>query len=347
MSIRVSIVGPTSYTSLYLMQILLRHPQAKLTYLASQRAELPDVEKEFPQLLGRLSPETVVGPIDPRKMAEVSDVAFLCVPHVAAMQHAPGLLEAGLKVIDLSADYRLANAALYEKVYEHAHTDPRNLAQAVYGLPEFFAEKIKGAKLLANPGCYPTAAALGIAPLLQRSLAKPTGILVNAASGITGAGRQAKPHLHFPEMNESFVAYSPGTHRHQPEIEQTLATLKGGPVSLLFVPHLLPLARGILETIYLDPADEDVTQEELFEAFEDAYEDQPFVRIRQDFPNVKFVRDTNYCDISVRLCPPGSENGATKIVVFSAIDNMIKGASGQAVQNMNLMFGQAQTAGLA
>jgi len=357
MSIRVAIVGPTSYTSLYLMQILLRHPQAKLTYLASQRAELPDVEKEFPQLLGRLPADIVVGPIDTRAMADVSDVVFLCVPHVAAMQYAPDLLSAGLRVIDLSADYRLADATLYQKVYEHVHTDPRNLAQAVYGLPEFFAEQVKTARLVANPGCYPTAAALAIAPLLQRSLVKPTGILINAASGITGAGRQAKPHLHFPEMNESFLAYAAGTHRHQPEIAQTLTTLKGQRVSLLFVPHLLPLDRGILETIYLDPNDEDVTQEELFEAFEDAYEGQPFVRVRQDFPNVKYVRDTNFCDISVRLCPPAPGNGATeavagsdvggaKIVVFSAIDNMIKGASGQAVQNMNLMFGLDQTTGL-
>ncbi|MEX0774129.1 MAG: N-acetyl-gamma-glutamyl-phosphate reductase [Phycisphaeraceae bacterium] len=346
MMIRVAIVGPTSYTALYLMQVLARHPSAKLTYLASHRDEQPDIAREFPQLVGRLDADLVSKPIDPEAMADAADVVFLCVPHVAAMQYAPRLLDAGLRVIDLSADYRLRDAALYARVYDHEHTDPANLAKAVYGLPEFFAEQIAAAALVANPGCYPTAAALGIAPLLERSMVKPQGIVINAASGITGAGRAAKAHLHFPEMNESFMAYNVGTHRHQSEIEQTLGGVKGSAVSVLFVPHLLPVDRGILETIYLDPMDEDVTQEELFEAFEDAYEEQPFVRLRKDPPNIKHVRDTNYCDLSVRLCKPTSGDGPGKVVVLSAIDNMIKGASGQAVQNMNLMFELDQTAGL-
>ncbi len=350
MSIRVAIVGPTSYTALYLMLWLARHPSAKITYLASHRNEQPDVFAEFPQLVGRLPNDLVSQPIDPAAMSEQADVAFLCVPHVAAMQYAPQLLDAGLKVIDLSADYRLTDAELYKRVYEHEHTDPTNLQRAVYGLPEFYADKIKDATLLANPGCYPTAAILGIAPLLARSLVKPTGIIINAASGITGAGRAAKAHLHFPEMNESFLAYNIGLHRHQPEIEQLLTRIKGEPVSALFVPHLLPLDRGILETIYLDPMDEDVTAEDLQEAMEDAYEDQPFVRLRESSPNVKHVRDTNFCDIAVKLCKPsgaaGGTDGPGKVVVISAIDNMVKGASGQAIQNMNLMFGQDETAGL-
>ncbi len=351
-TLRVAIVGPTSYTGLFLMQMLLRHPHAKLTYLASQRAELPEVEREFPQLLGRLPKSVIVGPIDPPRLAEHADVVFLCVPHLAAMAIVPGLIDVGLRVIDLSADYRLKNPALYEKVYEHAHTDNKHLAQAVYGLPEFFAADIRNAKLVANPGCYPTAAALAIAPLLQRSLVHTTDIIINAASGITGAGRSMKPNLHFPEMNESFVTYGAGTHRHQPEIEQTLSTLKGEKVSALFVPHLLPLDQGILETIYLDPMDDDVTEAELFDAFRDAYEDEPFVRVRKDFPNVKWVRNTNYCDLSVRLVPcgskpiDGSDEPARKVVVCSAIDNMVKGASGQALQNMNLMFGFDATSGL-
>lgn len=351
-TIRVAIVGPTSYTGLFLMQLLVRHPQARLTYLASQRTELPDVQKEFPQLLGRLPSNLVVGPIDPPMLAKHADVVFLCVPHVAAMAIVPGLLDVGLRVIDLSADYRLKNPALYEKVYEHAHTDTKHLPQAVYGLPEFFAAEIRTAKLVANPGCYPTAAALGIVPLLQRSLVHASDIIINAASGITGAGRSVKPHLHFPEMNESFVTYGAGTHRHQPEIEQTLTTLKGEKVSALFVPHLLPIDQGILETIYLDPMDDDVTEAELFEAFRDAYEEEPFVRVRKDFPNVKWVRNTNYCDISVRLVScgssplDGSDEPARKVIVCSAIDNMVKGASGQALQNMNLMFGLEPTMGL-
>lgn len=346
-TIRVAIVGPTSYTALYLIQLLLRHPQARLSYLASARSELPEMTREFPQLLRRLPQDLPVGPIDPSTLAASADVVFLCVPHVVAMQYAPALLEAGLRVIDLSADYRLGNADLYQQVYGHTHTDPKNLAHAVYGLPEFFADRIRSARLIANPGCYPTAAILAIAPLLQHSLARPTGIIINAASGITGAGRQAKPHLHFPEMNESFLAYNAGSHRHEPEIELILSSLKGGPVDTLFVPHLLPLDRGILETIYLDPMDEDVSAEELTEAYEDTYENQPFIRLCPDYPNVKHVRDTNFCDIHVRLCGPANgDTGTRKIVVFSAIDNMIKGASGQAVQNMNLMFDLDPTTGL-
>jgi N-acetyl-gamma-glutamyl-phosphate reductase len=249
-------------------------------------------------------------------------------------------------VIDLSADYRLRDGDLYERVYKHPHTDRKHLAEAVYGLPELFAKHIAGARLVANPGCYPTAAALAIAPLLSRSLVKPTGIIINAASGVTGAGRTAKPEYHFPEVNEGFSPYSPGVHRHEPEIDQTLSTVRGAPTKTLFVPHLLPIDRGILETIYLEPQDEDVTEAELYEAFAQAYESEPFVRIRTtDLPNVKHVRDTNFCDLAVRLVgAPGS--AGRRAVVFSAIDNMIKGASGQAIQNMNLIFGQDQTAGL-
>jgi N-acetyl-gamma-glutamyl-phosphate reductase len=354
MATRVAIIGPTGYTGLYLVQLLLRHPHASITYLASHRQELPNIADEFPQLLGRC--EMVCRPIDAAVMAKEADVAFSCLPHVASMQHVPALLEAGLKVIDLSADYRLSSPELYEKVYGHAHSDRKHLPEAVYGLPELFARDIPGAKLVANPGCYPTAAALGIAPLLSRSLVKPDGILINAASGVSGAGRQPKPNLHFPEVNESYAAYNPGSHRHEPEISQTLSRVRGGPTRVLFVPHLLPVDCGILATIYLDPLDDDVTQDDLFEAFYDAYAECPFVRVRKDLPNVKWVRGTNYCDLSVRLVGPstgadggllpGASGEARKIIVFAAIDNMIKGASGQAVQNMNLMFGHEPAAGL-
>ncbi len=354
MSIRVAIVGPTSYTAYWLIEILLRHPGAQITYLATQRDALPNIADEFPQFRARF--EMAGRPIDPAAMKAEADVAFLCLPHVASMQYAPKLLNAGLRVIDLSADYRLRDADQYERVYAHKHEDRGNLASAVYGLPELFAAQIPDADLVANPGCYPTAAALGIAPLLQRSLVKPTGIVINAVSGVTGAGRSPKPNLHFPEVNEAFSPYSPGVHRHQTEIEQTLATVKGSPVRTLFVPHLLPVDRGILETIYLDPLDDDVTEEELYEAFQDAYAGAPFVRVRKELPNVKYVRDTNCCDIAVRLVNAGGEPGIEtadgtdaaerKVIVFSAIDNMIKGASGQAVQNMNLMFGLEMTTGL-
>lgn len=345
MSIRVAIVGPTGYTGLFLIQLLQRHPSAKVTYLASARGELPDIAEVFPQLLGCL-PESVsiCRAIDPQAMAREADVAFLGLPHCVAMEYAPRLLEAGLRVIDLSADYRMSDAALYQKIYEHPHTDPANLQEAVYGLPELYRDEIPDARLIANPGCYPTAAALAVAPLLSRSLVKSTNIVINATSGVTGAGRTPKLNLHFSEQNEAFGAYGQvGGHRHQPEIEQTLGRVAGKDVAVLFVPHLLPLDRGILETIYLEPADDDVTQEDLFEAFEQAYDDEPFVRVRNDLPNVKYVRDTNCCDLSVRLV---DREGSRRVVVFSAIDNMIKGASGQAIQNMNILFNLDETAGL-
>jgi N-acetyl-gamma-glutamyl-phosphate reductase len=347
MSIRAAIIGPTGYTGLYLIQLLLRHPSAKITYLASHRGELPNVNEEFPQLLGRL-PESVAvcKPIEPEALAQQADVVFLGLPHRAAMEYVPPLLDAGLRVIDLSADYRLKNTATYEEYYGHAHSDTGNLEEAVYGLPEVYRDKIPGAMLVANPGCYPTAATLAIGPLLARSLVKPRNIVINATSGVTGAGRKPAPHLHFPEANESFAAYGEvGGHRHQPEIEQTLSAIAGQHTPVLFVPHLLPIDRGILETIYLEPASADVTEDELFEALEQAYDEEPFVRVRQDLPNVKHVRDTNFCDVTVRMVPARGGNDA-RVVVFSAIDNMIKGASGQAIQNMNLVFELDETMGL-
>ena len=339
MTIRAAIVGPTGYTALYLIRLLKHHPQVELTYLASHRERLPHIAEEFPQLLGEC--DLHCQPIDAGAIADHADVAFVCLPHVAAMSHVPALLEAGLRVIDLSADYRLADASLYHRVYGEPHADPQNLAKAVYGLPEVNEEAIRDAALVANPGCYPTASALGIGPLLVRSLVKPTGIVVNAVSGVSGAGRAAKAHLHFPEMNESFLAYGieNGPHRHESEINQTLTAIRGAAAAALFVPHLAPLDAGILASIYMDPADESVGEDELYEAYEQAYADEPFVRVRLGPPNVKHVRDTNYCDVAVRLM-------GGKVIAFAAIDNMVKGASGQAIQNMNIMFGLDETAGL-
>ena len=345
MSIRCAIVGPTGYTGLHLIELLLGHPEAEVSYLASHRDELPDIRREFPRLLGRLSDEVAqCQPIDADQIAEAADVAFLALPHRAAMAQAPALLDAGVRVIDLSADYRLKNAALYEMVYTHPHGDVENLTDAVYGLPELFRDQLPGAMLVANPGCYPTAAALAIAPLLAHSLVKSDRIIVNAASGVTGAGRKATAHLHFPEQNQAFFPYGTiGGHRHQPEIDQTLSLVSGKSIETLFVPHLLPIDRGILETIYLEPAEADVTEAELFDAYERTYGDEPFVRVREDLPNVKHVVDTNFCDLTVRLTEAGDRQ---TVVVFAAEDNMIKGASGQAIQNMNAVFELDETLGL-
>jgi N-acetyl-gamma-glutamyl-phosphate reductase len=345
MKIRAAIIGPTGYTGLILIQMLRRHPEAVLTYLASHREELPDIRNEFPQLHGIVGDDVATcRKIDPEQIASEADVVFLALPHRVAMDYVPPLLDAGLRVIDLSADYRLKDAAVYESTYKHPHIDKDNLADAVYGLPELYRDQLPGAMLIANPGCYPTAAALAISPLLSNRLAKAEGIVINAASGVTGAGRSPAPHLHFPEQNEAYMAYGEiGGHRHGVEINQTLGQVNGSALHTLFVPHLLPIDRGILETIYLDPVDDDVTEEDVLDALAEAYVDEPFVRVRKSLPNVKHVRDTNFCDITARCCEFGEQ---TKIVVFSAIDNMVKGASGQAIQNMNAVFERDETLGL-
>ncbi len=341
MSIRAAIVGPTGYSGLHAIQLLLRHPSASVTYLASRRDEPVDIRTIFPQLIGRLAdPVANCRPIDAAAIAKAADVALLCLPHGTAMQVAPKLLAAGLRIIDLSADYRLGDAARYEQVYATPHEDTKNLAGAVYGLTEFFRKKLGDAALVANPGCYPTCAALAIVPLIERQLASPHRIIVNAASGVTGAGRAPTPGLHYAEQNESFYPYGTiGGHRHQPEIEMAIEDVTGRAADALFVPHLLPIDQGILETIYLEPTASHVKEDDLFEALETSYADEPFVRVKTELPNVKHVRGTNFCDVTVRLA-------RNRIVVFAALDNMIKGASGQAVQNMNVMFGQEETAGL-
>lgn len=346
--IRVAIVGPTGYTGQLLIELIARHPDAVVTYLASHRDELPDIRDEFPRLDHLVDDEVAMcRPIDAEAIAGEADVAFLALPHRAAMVYAPQLLDAGLRVIDLSADYRLDDAALYERVYEHAHEDPAHMDDAVYGLPELFRKQLADAQFVANPGCYPTAAALAVAPLLTHSLVANDRIIVNAASGVTGAGRKPGPALHFPEAAESFAAYGViGGHRHQPEIGQTLSRVAGHEVDVLFVPHLLPIRQGILETVYLTAATSDVTEDDLFDAFDRLYEDELFVRVKRTLPRIRDVVDTNFCDVTVRLVEPTHDDDLATVVVFAAIDNMVKGASGQAVQNMNAIFDLPESAGL-
>ena len=346
LSIRAAIVGPTGYTGLHLVEILLRHPEAELTYLASRRDPPPNLVDEFPRLRGRIGDDVATcRPADIDAVARAADVVFTCLPHAVAMQWVGRLVDAGVRVVDLSADYRLRDPAVYEAAYQTPHADVEHLHDAVYGLPELGRDALRGARLVANPGCYPTAAALAVAPLLSSGLVRPKGIVINASSGVTGAGRSAKPSTHYPEHNESYYAYGAiGGHRHQPEIAQTLRDAAQSDVDLLFVPHLLPVDRGILETIYLEPAGPDVTQARLADTLAQRYAKEPFVRVCNTPPNIKDVRDTNCCDLCVRLVPTAS---GSRVVVFSTIDNMIKGASGQAVQNMNLLFDLSETTGLA
>lgn len=337
--VRVAIIGATAYTSREAIRWLLGHPQADIVALCNRRDWMwrPRIQEVFPELAGRL--DLPCEPIEPASLTGRADVAMLCVPHKVAMEHVPALLEAGLRVIDFSADYRLKEPADYEQWYNTTHTDLANLTHAVYGLPELYREKIHGARLVANPGCYPTSAALGIIPLLKAGLIDPQDIIVDAASGISGAGREPKPEQHFPERNETFEAYAIGTHRHMVEIERTLdAHVPRGKSCVIFTPHLVPMERGILSTIYLRPL-QPVSPEHVMQVFAEAYEDEPFVRLRETLPRTADVARTNFCDLSARVVK-------SRIVVVSAIDNMAKGAASQAVQNLNVMFGLDETAGL-
>jgi N-acetyl-gamma-glutamyl-phosphate reductase len=334
--IRIAIIGASGYTGVESIEIILRHPEAELTYLTALEAECGHAEDVFGQLKGRCDME--IESLDFDKLTGLADVALCCLPHKVSMGFVPKFLEAGLKVIDFSADYRLKNPEVYEKFYEVKHTDTANLERAVFGLPELFREKIKGADLIANPGCYPTSASLAIAPLLKEGLIETDSIIVNAVTGVSGAGRNPSSKFHFPNMNENLFAYGIGSHRHMPEMEQIAGEIAGSDVQILFQPHAGPFDRGILSTVYCKPKGK-VDCGKLDELYDDFYCCEQFVQISKDAPAVKDVAGTNYCHI-FPTCVKG------RIVVFSAIDNLIKGASGQAIQNMNIIFGLEETLGL-
>ena len=339
--IRVALIGASGYAGFEAIRWLLRHPNVQITGLFGPESELGPIEGFYPLLSKQvtLSQELFA----PEKAAQIADVAMLCVPHVVAMSYVPKLRDAGLKVIDWSADYRLSDPQVYSKWYSHEHTDTKHLAEAVYGLPEFFAPQIAKASLIANPGCYPTCSALALAPLLKEKLLVDDDIVINAISGVSGAGRKPTQSSHYPERNENFEPYGVGTHRHMPEIEQTLTTVAGRPISLLFIPHLCPMDRGMLCSIYARPTRDDITAEKLEAVLQDYYASKPFVRVRlasgKVLPATKYVAYTNFCDIGVRVAKG-------RVILFSALDNLVKGASGQAIQNMNLMFGLDEKTGL-
>ena len=334
--IRIAIIGASGYTGAESIEIILRHSEAEVVYLSALPKECGAAEEVFPQFKGRCDLQTE--PLDFDKLKGKADAALCCLPHKVSMGFVPQLLDLGLKVIDFSADYRLKDPAVYEKFYEVKHTDKANLKKAVYGLPELFREQIKGADLVANPGCYPTGALLAVAPLLKEGLVETDSIIVNAVTGVSGAGRNPSDKFHFPNMNENLFAYGIGSHRHMPEMEQIASELAGSGVQILFQPHAGPFDRGILSTVYCQPKAK-ATSDQLSKLFNDFYAGEPFVQICSDAPSVKNVAGTNYCHIFA-TCVKG------KVVVFSAIDNLVKGASGQAVQNMNIIFGLEETLGL-
>ncbi|MBN1787244.1 MAG: N-acetyl-gamma-glutamyl-phosphate reductase [Sedimentisphaerales bacterium] len=332
--IQVAIIGASGYTGAEAIEILLRHPEAELAYLTALPEECGNVAEVFSRFKGRCSLD--IEPLDMDKLTSKAQVVLCCLPHKVSMGFVPKLLDAGLKVIDFSADYRLKDVSVYEKYYQK-HTDTENLKHAVYGLCELYRDKIKGAKLIANPGCFPTGCVLGVAPLLKNGLIAPS-IIVNAVTGSSGAGKNPSVNFHFPNMNENFFAYGIGNHRHQPEMEQIAGEIADENIDILFQPHVGAFDIGILSTIYCEPK-EKITAEKLGQLYKDFYKNEQFVQVLGSAPKLKDIAKTNYCQIYPAVCK-------NKIVVFSAIDNLIKGASGQAIQNMNIMYGFDETAGL-
>ena len=338
--LRIAIVGSSGYTGGELYRILLHHPSAQVTAVTSERSAGKPITDIFPHLLGLTDLRCEA--LDASAIAQKADLAFLALPHVTAQEAAYRLHGLGVKVVDLSADYRLRDAGLYEQWYEHRHQYPDLLQQAVYGLPELHREKVRAAKLVANPGCYPTSAILGLAPVLKKHVVDLGTLVVDSKSGVSGAGRSPGLPYHFPEANEAFMAYKVGSHRHTPEIEQELSGVAGKTVTVSFTPHLVPMNRGILTTIY-GKLSSPMDTAALHGLYAEHYRNEPFVRVlpQGQFPNVRNVRGSNFCDIGVH-----ADQRTGRAVVVTAIDNLVKGASGQAVQNMNLMSGFEETAGL-
>lgn len=338
--IKVGIIGASGYTGEELARILALHPGVELTVATSRQYAGKKLSDIFPNLrkIVDLKVEDVV--ID--ELVKRADLFFTAVPHQTAMGLVPQLLEKGCKVVDLSADFRIHDAAVYEKWYQ-AHSAPGYLNQAVYGLPELHREQIKKSSLVANPGCYPTSIILAAAPLLKGGMIDPETIIADSKSGASGAGRGAAVGSLFCEVTEGFKAYKVAEHRHTPEIEQEITKLAGRPVVISFTPHLLPMSRGILSTIYakLLPG---VTGQQVRAAYEEFYSQERFVRLcgEGELPATQFVRGSNFCDIGWKLDPRTG-----RIVIVSAIDNLVKGAAGQAVQNMNLICGLPEEMGLA
>ena len=338
--VKVGIVGGTGYTGVELLRLLVNHPEAEVAVITSRAEQGLRVDELYPNLRGHL--DIAFTAPDTEQLASC-DVVFFATPHNVAMNTVPELLARGARIVDLSADFRIRDHQLWSQWYGEPHACPELLSDSVYGLPEFNREAIKTAQLVACPGCYPTSVQLGLMPLLQNQLVDPQRIIANSASGVSGAGRQAKIDNLHSEVSDSFKAYAVAGHRHLPEIEQGLGDMAGQPVSATFVPHLLPIIRGIQSTLYTTLIDSSVSLEAIQSLYENAYRDEPFVDLLPSgsHPQTRTVKGSNHCRISLHR-PQGRDT----LVVLSVIDNLVKGASGQAVQNMNIMLGLAENAGL-
>ena len=337
--IRVGVVGATGYAGAELVRILAGHPDVSLTVLTSRQYAGEPFEKIYPAMKGRIDLNCEL--YDTDRICRMTDVIFMALPHKLPMAFVPDLIKNGKKVIDLSADFRFSDPAKYEAVYQ-PHTSKELLSQSVYGLSEVFTDQIKDADLIGNPGCYPTSVILPLYPLLKSDLIDVKTIIADSKSGASGAGRSLSLATHICEITESFKAYKITGHRHKPEMDEILTGAAGQPVDMTFIPHLLPMSRGMESTIYAS-LKKQVTPEEIHRCLAEFYSDCPFIRlydhgIATDTAN---VRGTNFCDIGFVL-----EKDKNRIVMMSVIDNLVKGASGQAVQNMNIMLGMDETAGL-
>ena len=335
--LRIAVVGASGYTGSELVRLLAMHPTVEISLLTAGRNAGKSFSELYPQFLGIVDLE--LAGTDALAGAQL-DYIFLALPHSVSMGFVAGHGIDRVPVIDLSGDFRLADATTYERWYGEKHACPELLKQAVYGLPELNRERIRSARLVANPGCYPTSAILPLAPLLRGGLIETDGIIVDSKSGVSGAGNKPRSNTHFPEVYGNFSAYGIGTHRHTPEIEETLATQAGQGVTLQFTPHLLPVSRGILSTIYARPL-AGVSETQLQDALHSAYAAEPFVRLRDTLPSLAAVRGSNFCDIHLEL-----DARSGNIIIVSVIDNLVKGAAGQALQNMNIMAGLPEGSGL-
>jgi len=339
---KAGIVGAGGYAGVNLLALLLRHPNVEISWLVSEDAHKgKKISELFPHLFDicDLSCQTMS---DLGKLTKGTDVIFLALPHGIALDYVPAILAAGTKVVDLGADYRFDDEKTFEKWYNVKHKDKGAFKEAVFGLPELFRDKIKKTRLVGNPGCYPTASILGTAPLLANGLVDPTSIMIDAKSGVSGAGRGLKLNTLYCERNDGVMAYAVTNHRHMGEVDHILSRVAKSPIGVTFVPHLIPQDRGILATIYakLKAQSAKLKTNEMMDLYKKFYKGERFVRIYPT-PCTKNVRGTNYCDIGVEV---NEEKGT--VIVTSAIDNLIKGAAGQAVQNMNILFGWAESTGL-
>lgn len=335
--LKVAIVGASGFTGSELARLLLNHPDVSISIITSESHVGKSFSDLHPQFFNRLD-------IPLESAEQVSkmdlDVIFLALPHGVSMDFVSKWKDLGAKIIDLSGDFRLSSKDVYEEWYQKKHSYPIGFSEAVYGLPELFAKKIAGARLVANPGCYPTASILSLAPLYAKQLVEEGSVIIDAKSGLTGAGVKANPTTHFSNVNENFKAYGIAGHRHTIEIEEQLGGIAGTNTTVQFTPHLLPVDRGILVTSYAKLKTE-MNQEKLTEIYADYYQDKPFVRLRNQAPGIKDVRGSHFCDVF-----PTWDERTQKVISISVIDNLLKGAASQAVHNMNLMFDLPEATGL-